>query len=102
MPQPHEDLAPVRTAMLSPKVGDTMVRVIPPVDGTPAFIQTGKVDRVTDDTIELLVQADCIRRMRFQRRDGLDSAGTGSFVIPCALWRAFEAQLSGDRSTTGA
>lgn len=88
--------------MLSPKVGDTMVRLIPPVDGTPAFIQTGTVDRVTDDTIELLVQADFMRRMRFQRCDGLDSAGTGSFVMPWALWRAFDAQISGDRSTSGA
>ncbi len=68
--------------MLSPKVGDTMVRVIPPVDGTPGFTQTGTVDRVSDETIELLVLADYMRRMRFRRRDGLDSSGTGSFVVP--------------------
>jgi hypothetical protein len=102
MPQPHEGRVPGRAAMLSPKVGDTMVRVIPPVDETPAFIQTGTVDRVTEEAIELLVQADLMRRMRFQRRDGLDSAGTGSFVIPLSLWRAFDAQLSACRTTTGA
>lgn len=72
--------------MLNPKRGDTMVRVVPPIDGSAGYAQVGTVDLVTDVAIELLVQVDVVRRMRFRRSDGLDTEGIGSFVIPgCIL-----------------
>ena len=74
--------------MMNAERGDTMFRVVPPIDGSAAYVQAGTVDRVTTDTIELLVQADTVRRMRFRRSDGMDTAGIGSFVIPGRMWRA--------------
>lgn len=71
--------------MLNPKRGDTMVRVVPPIDGSAGYAQVGIVDLVTDVAIELLVQVDVVRRMRFRRSDGLDTEGIGSFVIPGRL-----------------
>jgi hypothetical protein len=74
--------------MLNPKRGDTMVRVVPPSEGSAAYAQSGTVDKVTADTIELMVQVDIVRRMRFRRSDGMDTGGIGSFVIPGHLWRS--------------
>ncbi len=71
--------------MLNLKRGDTMVRVVPPIDGSAGYAQVGIVDLVTDGAIELFVQVDAVRRMRFRRNDGLDTEGIGSFVIPGRL-----------------
>jgi hypothetical protein len=75
-------------SMMTPERGDTMVRVVPPIDGAVAYVQAGTVDKVTADTIELLVQVDMVRRMRFRRSDGMDTEGIGSFVIPGRMWQA--------------
>ena len=71
--------------MLNLKRGDTMVRVVPPIDGSVGYAQVGTVDLVTDVAIELLVQVDVVRRMRFRRSDGLDTEGIGRSVIPGGL-----------------
>lgn len=63
------------------KPGDKMVRLVPPIDGAPAYAQAGTIDRITHDTIELLVQVDVVRRMRFRREDGQDCQGSGSFLV---------------------
>lgn len=67
--------------MLNPKHGETWLRITPPSDGQPGFSQAGKVDKVTDTTVELLVQCDVIRRMVFARSTGFDTSGMGSFIV---------------------
>jgi hypothetical protein len=67
--------------MLTPKIGDTLLRINPPSDGREGYSQAGTVDRMTEDTIELLVQVDIPRRMTFRRTDGMDTVGLGSFVV---------------------
>lgn len=67
--------------MLNPKLGETWLRITPPCDGQPGFSQAGKVDKVTDTTVELLVQCDVIRRMVFTRSTGFDASGMGSFLV---------------------
>lgn len=67
--------------MFSPKKGDTLLRITPPYDGFAGYSQAGVVSNVTDEFIELMVQADVIRRMQFHRRDGRDTSGLGSFLV---------------------
>jgi hypothetical protein len=67
--------------MFSTKKGDTLLRVTPPSNGFSGYCQAGVVSMVTDEFIEILVQADVIRRMRFSRQDGRDMSGLGSFVV---------------------
>ena len=67
--------------MINCKPGDVLLRVVPPVDGRHGYSQAGKVETVTDDTIVLAVQADIVRRMSFNRTDGTDSKGHGSFIV---------------------
>lgn len=67
--------------MLNPKPGETWLRITPPCDGQPGFSQAGRVDKVTDTTVELLVQCDVIRRMVFTRSTGFDASGMGSFLV---------------------
>jgi hypothetical protein len=61
--------------------GDVAAHHAPPCDGQPGFSQAGKVDKVTDTTVELLVQCDVIRRMVFTRSTGFDASGMGSFLV---------------------
>lgn len=67
--------------MLNPKIGETMLRITPPQRGGEGYSQAGKVDVVTEDTVELIVQVDVPRRMTFSRADGFDTAGLGSFIV---------------------
>lgn len=67
--------------MLNPKIGDTMFRVTPPQNGRAGYSQAGRVDKLTEETIELIVQVDIPRRMVFSRTDGIDTAGLGSFIV---------------------
>lgn len=67
--------------MLNPTLGDTMLRIIPPQDGSAGFSQAGRVSAITETTIELIVQTDMQRRMVFRRVDGLDTSGLGSFIV---------------------
>lgn len=67
--------------MLNPKIGDTMLRVTPPHNGLEGYSQAGKVEVLTDDTIELIVLVDIPRRMVFRRSDGMDTSGLGSFIV---------------------
>mgnify|MGYP000858116145 CR=1 FL=1 len=67
--------------MLTPKRGDTLVRITPPSGGREGYSQAGTVDRVDDDTIDLIVQVDIPRRMRFRRSDGFDTVGLGTFLV---------------------
>lgn len=64
------------------KVGDILLRVVPPHSGSPAFSQAGKITAVTDDAIEMEVQVDIMRKMTFDRSTGLDRSGIGSYVVP--------------------
>lgn len=67
--------------MLNPKIGDTMLRVMPPHNGLEGHSQAGKVVALTDDTIELVVQVDIHRHMIFRRSDGMDNSGLGTFIV---------------------
>lgn len=67
--------------MINSKIGDTLLRVTPPADGRAGYCQAGTVDRITDETIELIVQVDLPRRMVFYRYGGFDTAGLGSFIV---------------------
>lgn len=67
--------------MLTAKQGDTLVRITPPSGGREGYSQAGTVDRVDDDTIDLIVQVDIPRRMRFRRADGFDTVGLGTFLV---------------------
>ncbi len=67
--------------MLTPKRGDTLVRITPPSGGRDGYSQAGTVDRVDEETIDLIVQVDIPRRMRFRRADGFDTVGLGTFVV---------------------
>lgn len=67
--------------MIHAKVGDTLVRVMPPSDGQEGYAQAGTVQSVTDDVITLAVQVHCVRHMQFRRKDGTDLAGFGAFLV---------------------
>lgn len=79
--QPASDSTVQRHWHLNPQRGDTLVRITPPTGGRPGYSQAGTVDRVTDETIELIVQVDIPRRMAFRRSDGFDLAGLGTFLV---------------------
>lgn len=67
--------------MLKPKIGEVMLRVIPPCEGHPGYSQSGYVESFNDEVIVLAVQVDYLRKMRFNRTDGMDTSGIGSFLI---------------------
>lgn len=67
--------------MFNPKIGDTMLRITPPQNGRAGYSQAGRVDAITEQTIELVVQVDIPRRMVFNRTDGFDTSGIGSFIV---------------------
>lgn len=67
--------------MFNAQVGETLARITPPQDSSTGYCQSGKVVEVTDDEIVLEVQVDILRRMRFSRNDGFDTAGLGSFIV---------------------
>lgn len=72
--------------MLNPKIGDTMLRITPPWKGhdgftRPGYSQAGVVHSVTENEIELVVQVDTLRHMRFNRADGFDTANLGTFLV---------------------
>jgi hypothetical protein len=66
---------------INPKIGETWLRITPPSDGQPGYSQAGTVDVVTDESVEVLVQCDVIRRMTFSRQTGLDTSGLGTFLV---------------------
>lgn len=67
--------------MLTPKLGDTLFRITPPSDGREGYCQAGTVEQVDDEAIDLIVQVDIPRRMRFRRVDGFDTVGLGTFLV---------------------
>jgi hypothetical protein len=67
--------------MLTPKIGDILLRITPPNGEGEGYSQAGTVDRITEETIELIVQVDIPRRMTFRRTDGMDTVGLGTFVV---------------------
>lgn len=67
--------------MINCKEGDILLRIVPPYKQNPAYSQAGKVTKVTEKTIEMDVQVDVIRKMRFDRTSGLDESGIGSYVV---------------------
>jgi hypothetical protein len=66
---------------INPKIGETWLRITPPSNGQPGYSQAGTVDAVTDDTVEMLVRCDVIRRMTFSRQSGIDTSGLGTFLV---------------------
>ena len=66
---------------ISPRPGETWLRITPPSGGLPGYSQAGTVDRVTETTIELLVRCDVMRRMAFELNTGMDVAGQGTFLV---------------------
>ena len=67
--------------MLSPKIGDFLLRVTPPSGGKEGYSQAGVVDSIDDETIDVIVQVDLPRLMRFRRSDGFDLVGLGTFLV---------------------
>jgi hypothetical protein len=67
--------------MLNVQLGDELLRITPPSEGCLGYSQAGTVSRLTEGTVEILVQADIPRRMEFSRIDGFDTAGLGTFVV---------------------
>lgn len=67
--------------MINCKIGDVLLRITPPSAGRPGYSQAGIVTHLTDKVIELSVQVDMVRLMRFNRVDGKDQSGIGSFVV---------------------
>ncbi len=68
--------------MINCKVGDILLRVVPPHYRSPGFSQAGTVTSVDDDTIAMVVQTDIPRTMTFHRTTGADRSGIGSYVVP--------------------
>ena len=67
--------------MINCKINDIMLHVVPPQNGQAGFSQAGRVVDVTEESIKLSVQVDQVRIMEFNRRDGLDTSGLGSFIV---------------------
>jgi hypothetical protein len=63
------------------KIGELLARITPPEGTSIGYCQSGKVVEVTDTEIVLEVQVDILRRMRFDRKNGLDTVGLGSFIV---------------------
>ena len=66
---------------LTPRPGETWLRITPPIGGQPGYSQAGTVEQVTDTTVELLVRCDVMRSMNFELDTGFDVAGLGSFLV---------------------
>lgn len=66
---------------INPRSGEIWLRITPPSDGLPGYCQAGTVDLVTEETVELVVQCDVVRRMAFNRQTGLDTSGMGTFLV---------------------
>lgn len=70
--------------MINAKVGQKMLRITPPHGDSEGYSQDGIVESVDDAEIVLVVQVDILRRMRFNRKNGLDTVGLGTFLVyPC-------------------
>ena len=66
---------------ITPRPGETWLRITPPSGGQPGYSQAGTVEQVTETTVELLVRCDVMRRMTFDLDTGLDVAGMGTFLV---------------------
>lgn len=62
------------------KIGDTLVRIVPPDMGSCAYAQSGKVVEVTETEIVMSILVDQYRIMRFSKKDGSEPS-FGSFLI---------------------
>lgn len=86
--------------MLHAKLGETMLRVMPPGENCAGFAQDGEVVEITDTHITLNVQVDVQRKMKFSRFDGRDTAGMGSFLVRSPfLSGGHDASKEGERCT---
>lgn len=67
--------------MLTPKVGERMLRITPPEGSSAGYCQMGKVESFDDEIIVVVVLVDGPRHMRFRRKDGFDTSGLGTFLV---------------------
>ena len=63
------------------KVGDKVLKILPPSENWWAFVNDGEVTKVTEAEVTCLILVDGPRTMKFSPKTGMCLAGTGNFII---------------------